>query len=74
MSRSAQSYIVGYRSEDQQRYFKDATIKAGRCDDCGAEVFLNSSGVSAMRERDSILYCMNCSARNEEDHKRGLAL
>ena len=61
----AHGLVVGYRAEDTRRYFKQprADIRAGRCVDCRAEVFLNVYGVSAVRERDADVICANCDAR-----------
>ena len=57
--------VAGYRSEDQRRYrmIPAADIKGGKCVSCRAEVFVNVYGVSALRERDADVICMNCDAR-----------
>jgi hypothetical protein len=57
--------VTGFRSEDQRRYRKvpAATVRAGRCVDCRAEVFVNIFGASALIERDADVICANCDAR-----------
>lgn len=69
---SNESLIVGYRSEDQSRYFAGAHTKGGRCGDCRCEVFVNDSGIAALRERDSIVYCQNCYSRDPDAFNRSL--
>ena len=66
--------VVGYRSEDQRRYLKypKAEIRGGRCVSCRAEVFVNSFGASALRERDADVICMNCDSREGSSVDRSM--
>lgn len=47
-------------------------IQAGSCVGCGATVYLNQLGYSAVRERDADVCCMECEDRYSADISRSL--
>lgn len=74
MKTRSHGVVVGYRSEDQRRYLltPQATIRGGACISCRADVFINSNGVSALRERDADVICWNCNRAHAADVDRSL--
>lgn len=54
--------VVGYHRDDPQRHWMIpvADTVAGRCVGCRTPVFLNTNGVSAVRERDAGVICVRC--------------
>lgn len=60
---AGESLIVGYRRDDPRRYLCECmnlgwwSSPDGACVVCGREVWLNNSGRTAHRERDSALIC-----------------
>lgn len=70
-----QTFLVGYREEDPRAHrmlgdhesLSDRRARthghmtlAARCGSCRSNVWLNPSGVEAMRERDCVVYCATC--------------
>lgn len=47
-------------------------IDAGTCISCGARVFLNHWGYSAVLEKDADVVCFDCEDRYSADITRGL--
>ena len=56
------------RAGGRMRTSASGMILAGRCGDCRHNVWLNASGVQAMRERDCVVYCADCAAGSGYDN------
>jgi hypothetical protein len=50
----------------------DCEILAGSCVSCGAGVFLNKLGYSAVLEKDADVCCMQCEDRYSAEISRSL--
>lgn len=61
------SGVVNMRAADL-----DCNILAGACVSCGAGVFLNSLGYSAVLEKDADVACMDCESRYSAEITRSL--
>lgn len=72
----AHALVIGYRKEDVRRFtekFPPATIDAGPCiADCGRHVFFNASGISAVRDRDADVCCLQCEYQFAADINRSM--
>lgn len=62
MKTHSHGVVVGFHRDDVDRWMKipPADIYAGNCVSCGCNVFLNTYGVSAVRERDADCICRRC--------------
>ena len=50
----------------------DCTLVGGRCISCGADVYVNRLGASAIVEKDADVACMQCEDRYASDMTRSL--
>lgn len=74
MKTHAHGIVTGYHRDDPERHRKipPADIPAGRCVGCRTVVFLNTFGVSAVRERDADVICRRCDRVEGLDVDRSL--
>jgi hypothetical protein len=70
-----ESLIVGYRSDDPDRFLTKrynmgwTCERDGRCIECDRWVYLNPSGRTAHRERDSVLICKFCFEAGRQNRR-----
>lgn len=68
--------MIGFRREDLEQRLKlkypPAETVGGKCVSCSCDVYVNSFGASAIRERDADVCCWRCEKMYDADLNRSL--